>query len=104
MDHLDSAAPTRIVIYACVTDIPGDASRRPWTLGNLFCNAILHRDLNAKLHVSGFDSMHIPHGFDSERPTKRWFIYDLNVVRTLDKDELLKIPHLVYLASWQHGH
>jgi hypothetical protein len=100
MDHIDSIQ-TRVIICACVTDIPGNPLARPNTLGNLFCNYVLHRDLNAQLQVSGFDSMHIPLGFNSEHPVEKWFIYDLNVVSTLEKHELLEIPHQVFLASRQ---
>ena len=89
---------TRIIIKACVTDIPGDVLSRPITLGELFCTKILNRKLDTCIHVSGFDAVHIPGGFDSETPLKRWFIYDLNVVEELGKDELLTITHSIYQA------
>lgn len=120
MDPLTAAAPTRIAIYAVLPDIPGDASWRAYILGSLFCNTLLHRDL---MHVSGFDCMHIPDGFDAERPSTRWFdymhipdgfdverpsarwfVYDLNVVRPLNNNRLSDIPLLAYLASWQYDH
>jgi hypothetical protein len=89
---------TRIIIKACVTDIPGDVGERPIALGNLFCTNVLQRKLNTAIQKSGFDAVHIPGGFDSEKPLKRFFIYDLNVVEELDKGQLLTIPHFVYQA------
>jgi hypothetical protein len=89
---------TRIVIKACVTDIPGDVRRRPITLGELFCTKILNRKLDTRIQRTGFDAVHIPGGFDSEKPLRRWFIYDLNVVEELGKDQLLTIPLSVYQA------
>ncbi|KAH8698129.1 hypothetical protein GQ44DRAFT_718427 [Phaeosphaeriaceae sp. PMI808] len=92
------STPTRIIIKACVTDIPGDVCRRPITLGEIFCHKVLNRQLNTRIQESGFDAIHIPGGFDSKRPLRRWFIYDLNVVEELGKDELNTISHSVYQA------
>jgi len=89
---------TRVIIRACVKDIPGDVLRRPITLGELFCTKIFNRKLNTRIQSSGFDAVHIPQGFDSEEPVRRWFIYDLNVVTELGEEELLGIPHFVYQA------
>lgn len=102
METIDSA-PTRIIIRACVTDIPGELGRRPNTLGEIFCSNVLHRDFNGDIKPSGFDSVHIPPGFESLQPIKRWFVCDLNVVSELGKEELLAIPHLVYHASLIDG-
>jgi hypothetical protein len=92
---------TRVIIYACVTDVPGNPQARHHTLRDLFCNQVLKRPLSATLQVSGYDNIYIPPGFDSDQPVKRWFIYDLNVTGTLEDDELLAIPHMVFLASRQ---
>ncbi len=98
-----NSAQTRVFIRACVTDIPGEMSRRPNTLGQIFCSEVLHRDFNKDIKLSGFDSVHIPPGFESLQPIKRWFVCDLNVVSELGKEELLAIPHLVYHASLING-
>jgi hypothetical protein len=97
---MDAAAcpQTRIVIKVCVTDIPGDVLRRPITLGELFCTKKLNRELNTRIQRSGFDAVHIPGGYDSKKPLRRWFIYDLNVVEEIGKDKLRTIPHAVYQA------
>ena len=101
MDCIGSGQ-TRVIIYACVTDLPGNPQARHYTLGDLFCKQVLKRHLNAKLQVSGYDHMYIPPGFDSDQPVKRWFIYDLNVTGRLKEEELLAIPHMVFLASRQN--
>lgn len=93
---------TRVIIRVCVTDIPGDPLKRPWTLGRLFCDNVLQRHFQPSITSSGFDSLHIPPDFDSSQPIRRWFIYDLDVIRELKREELLQIPHLVYLATLQH--
>ena len=102
METIDSAQ-TRVIIRACVTDIPGEIGRRPNTLGQIFCSEVLHRNFNKDIKLSGFDSMHIPPGFESRQPIKRWFVCDFNVVSELRKEELLAIPHLVYHASLISG-
>lgn len=65
-------APPRVVIKASVTDIPDDVLKRPITLGAIFCRKILERPLNTRIQESGFDAVHIPGGFDSERLLRRW--------------------------------
>ncbi|KAF2865504.1 hypothetical protein BDV95DRAFT_254538 [Massariosphaeria phaeospora] len=91
---------SRIIVRARITDIPGELCRRPITLGEIFCTEILGRSFNTKVSASTFDAVHIPHGFDSDKPVKRWFIYDLNVACNLEEQELLaSIPHHVYQAS-----
>lgn len=90
---------TRVIIRVCVSDIPGEIGRRPNTLGQKFCSQILHRDFKKEIELSGFDSIHIPPGFDSTEPVSRWFVYDLNVKGELDKDAVKAIPHFVYFAS-----
>jgi len=102
METIDSAQ-TRVIIRACVTDIPSEMSWRPNTLRQIFCSEVLHRDFNKDIKLSGYDSMHISPGFESLQPIKQWFVCDLNVVSELGKEELLVIPHLVYHASWING-
>lgn len=102
METIDSTQ-TRIIIRVCVTDIPGEISRRPDTLGQIFCSEVLHRDFNPDINLSGFDSIHIPPSFESLQPINQWFICDLNVVCELEKEELLAIPHRVYHASLVDG-
>jgi hypothetical protein len=98
--NMDAAAclQTRIIIKACVTDIPGEVLKRPITLGKLFCIKILNRELNTHIQRSGFDAVHVLGGYDSQTPLRRWFIYDLNVVEEIGKDELLTVPHSIYQA------
>jgi hypothetical protein len=63
----------RIIIRACVEDIPDDVLRRPITLGELLCTKVYNRKLSTSIQSSGFDDVHIPRGFDSEEPTKTIF-------------------------------
>lgn len=93
--------PTRIAVYACVTDIDGCPQRRHVKLGEAFCRDILNRAFNATLHPAGYDHIHIPPDFDSSNPLKRWFILDLDVTQPLSKEDVLQLPHQVYLASHQ---
>jgi methylsterol monooxygenase len=96
-------APTRIIIYACVTDIDGCPQRRHVKIGEAFCERILNRALSPTLHPAGYDHIHIPADFDSQDSLKRWFILDLDVTQQLDQKDVLNIPHKVYLASQQNG-
>lgn len=95
--------PTRIIIYACVTDIDGCPQRRHVKIGEDFCAAMFNRAFNPTLHPAGYDHIHIPADFDSQKPLKRWFILDLDVVKQLGKEDVLQLPHQVYLASQQNG-
>lgn len=91
--------PTRIVIYACLTDIDGCPQGRHVNVGKDFCQAVLNRPFNSTLRPDGYDHVHIPGDFDSQEPLKRWFILDLDVTRPLNKEDVLRLPHQVYLAS-----
>lgn len=91
----------RVIISACVTDIGGNPQRRHNTLGSAFCEEVLHREFRASLQPSGYDHVHIPADFDSVKPVKRWFIFDLNVRGELEADEVARVPHSVYLGSRQ---
>jgi methylsterol monooxygenase len=95
--------PTRIIIYACVTDIDGFPQRRHVKIGGDFCEIVLNRAFNPTLHPSGYDHIHIPADFDSQKPLKRWFILDLDVTQPLNQEDVLQLPHQVYLASQQSG-
>lgn len=95
--------PTRIIIYACVTDIDGCPQRRYLKIGEDFCASMLNRPFSPTLHPAGYDHVHIPADFDSLKPLKRWFIVDLDVVQPLNQEDVLQLPHQVYLASQQNG-
>lgn len=70
------AHPTRILLYVCVTDIAGCPQRRYVTLAEAFCANVLEREYHYDLDPAGYDHAHIPAGFDSLKPLKRWFILD----------------------------
>lgn len=93
----------RAVVYANVTDIPGNPQRRPDTLAEAFCSQVLGREFNPTLQPSSYDHVHIPAEFDSDQPLKRWFIIDINVKEQLTTESVKRIPHQVYLASCQHA-
>lgn len=95
---MDSSTQTRVIVRVRVTDIPGKPLRRHTTLAEIFCNQVLHRPLNPQPNPSCYDGMHIPEGIDSDNPVKRWLIYDINVQGPLNQEELLDIPHKVFLA------
>ncbi|KAF7587766.1 hypothetical protein BBP40_006726 [Aspergillus hancockii] len=93
--------PMRVIVSACVTDIAGPPQGRHNTLGKAFCEEVLNREFLAPLQPTGYDHVHIPADFDTTKPVKRWFIFDLNVRGELDAAEVAQIPHRVYLASRQ---
>jgi methylsterol monooxygenase len=64
---------------------------------------MLNRPFSPTLHPAGYDHVHIPADFDSLKPLKRWFIVDLDVVQPLNQEDVLQLPHQVYLASQQNG-
>lgn len=64
---------------------------------------MLGRPFRSTLDPTGYDHVHIPADFDSEKPIKRWFILDWNVTQVLSRDAVSEIPHQVYLASRQNG-
>lgn len=96
---LISNKETRVIIRVCVTDLPGDPRRRHTTLGELFSDRVLHRPIQQVPSANGYDGIVIPPKFDSDKPVRVWFIYDLNVKDEKTKDEILDIPHYVYLAT-----
>lgn len=97
--YMENSISTRVIIKVCVTDIPGKPLRRHTTLGEIFCREMLDRDFNPQPNQSGYDGVTIPNGFDSDQPVKRWFIYDFNVQTTLNREEVIKLPHRVFFAE-----
>ena len=95
--------PQRVIVYARVSDVPGNPQRRHITLRDLLCREVFNQDFHPQLQVTGYDHVHIPADFDSAKPLKRWFIFDLNVVTELAAEDVARIPHQVFLASRQAG-
>ncbi|EKD15646.1 hypothetical protein MBM_06274 [Drepanopeziza brunnea f. sp. 'multigermtubi' MB_m1] len=91
--------PTRVIIRACVTDIPGDPHARPHRLGRDFCQQILSRPYADDLQAECHDATHILPNLDAPNEGRAWFMYDFNVVGPLSKQEILAIPHSVYHAT-----
>jgi hypothetical protein len=100
----ESANARRVLLRARVTDIPGPNQKRFYTLGNDFSQHQFERTIQDKPSLSGYDHPHIPGDFDSDKPLKRWFIYDFNVEGPLTKEQTLALPHEVYVASRQGEH
>jgi len=96
-----SADARRVLLHVCVTDIPGPTQKRFHTLGNDFSQYQFKRNIQDEPSSLGYDHPHIPGDFDSDKPLKRWFIYDFNVKGPLTKEQTLALPHEVYLASRQ---
>lgn len=57
--------------------------------------------MNLDFKAGCYDAEHCLPNFDSNQDVKAWFLYDFNVTGTLDKTEIMKIPHKVYLATRQ---
>lgn len=101
MGEISNRSPRRAIISARVTDILGEPCQRPTSLGDFFCRQVLGRDLLLDIDIAGFDTIHVPSGFDSNRPVRKWFMYDLNVTgEILDPTS---IPYEVYLARLSDG-
>ncbi|KAH8585954.1 hypothetical protein B0O99DRAFT_93701 [Bisporella sp. PMI_857] len=93
--------PLRVIIRVRVMDIPSGRNARVRCLGNIFCQQILSRQMNHDLKAECHDAEHCLPNFDSKYDVKAWFLYDFNVTGPLDKAEVMKIPHKVYLATRQ---
>ncbi|KAF2001191.1 hypothetical protein P154DRAFT_521907 [Amniculicola lignicola CBS 123094] len=93
----------RVAIYVKVTDIEGNPLSRHVTLGQAFCSSVLLRDFRSQIHPHGYDACHIPANFDSDKDTSVYFLFDIGITGPLAEDDLLLIPHFVYLASWAQG-
>jgi adenylate cyclase len=91
----------RVLLRVRVTDIPGPNQKRFHKLGNDFSQHQFERNIQDKPSLLGYDHPHIPGDFDSDQPSKRWFIYDFNVKGPLTKEQTLALPHEVYVASRQ---
>ncbi|KAF2021973.1 hypothetical protein BU24DRAFT_417617 [Aaosphaeria arxii CBS 175.79] len=98
-----SDSPCRVAIHVKVTDIEGDPLARHLTLGQAFCTSVLSRDFHNQIQPDGYDAVHKPARFDSDEDISLNFLYDLGVKGRLSQDEVLKIPHSVYLASREQG-
>lgn len=61
----------RAIIRANVKKVPGNPLARPNTLGRLFCQQELQRDLKLRCDETGFDAVHTLPGFDSEKDVRR---------------------------------
>lgn len=93
--------PLRVIIRVCVTDIPGDRENRVYRLGTDFCGQVLDRPFNNNMQDECHDAVHFLPNFDSENNLRAWFLYDFNVMGSLDRGQILEIQHKVYLATWQ---
>ncbi|KAI2630351.1 hypothetical protein GGS26DRAFT_107427 [Hypomontagnella submonticulosa] len=95
--------PRRVIIRTRVTYIEGTPEERVKNFGQVFGSHVLERPLKAPKDGPPHDEMHFLPGCDSPDPVSAWFIYDLNYVGDVNKEELRKIPHDVYLASLVEG-
>jgi hypothetical protein len=93
--------PLRVIIRACVTDIPGNKLARPTRLAQDFSEQVRNRPFNNNPKAECHDSEHVLPNFDSDNAVKAWFIIDFNVKCSLSKEEVLALPHEVYHASRQ---
>ncbi|TVY88610.1 hypothetical protein LAWI1_G008530 [Lachnellula willkommii] len=93
--------PLRVIIRVRVMDIPSERNARVRCLGNSFCQQVLGREMNLDFKARCYDAEHCLPNFDSKYDIKAWFLYDFNVTGTLDKAEVMKIRHKVYLATRQ---
>lgn len=93
--------PQRIIIRASVQQIPGEPLERPFTLCDRFCRSVIGRPL--KLHGNGFDAVHIPPSFDSDKDVRIWFMLDLGVCGTLSREEVREVPLTAYIARLETG-
>jgi hypothetical protein len=91
--------PLRVIIRVRVMDIPTEQNARVRCLGNSFCQQVLGRQMNLDFKAECYDAEHYLPNFDSSQDVKAWFLYNFNVTNTLDKAEVMKISHKVYLAT-----
>ncbi|TAQ89993.1 hypothetical protein B7494_g1667 [Chlorociboria aeruginascens] len=75
--------PLRVIIRACVTDIPGNKFARSTRLAQDFSEQVRKRPFNNNLKAECHDSEHILPRFDSDDAVRAWFIIDFNVTRSL---------------------
>jgi len=93
--------PLRVAIRVCVTDIPGDRYARAARLAREFSEQMRHQPFNNDPAAECHDSEHLLPRFDSEHAVNAWFLFDFNVKGSLSKEEVLAVPHEVYLATRQ---
>lgn len=91
--------PLRVIIWARVMDIPSKPGARPGCLGDIFCQQVLGREMNHDLNAACHDADHCLPFFDSQNDVRAWFLHDFNVTGPLDKTEVVKVAHRVYLAT-----
>lgn len=92
---LDSTKEQRVIIRAHVKHILGNPLAHPFTLGKLFSQKILNRELRKEWNPNGLDAIHILPGFDSQND-----IIDFGVKCHIKRPELTKTPHQQYLAHF----
>ncbi|KAH9210104.1 hypothetical protein DL95DRAFT_14687 [Leptodontidium sp. 2 PMI_412] len=95
--------PTRVIIKAHLRDIPAETTQRVYRLRSDFCEQMLGRRINIQVQQGGYDAMHFLPGFDSaaqdDENISKYLMYDFNVTRRLDKEEIPGIEHKFYLAT-----
>jgi hypothetical protein len=94
--------PRRVAIKVKVTDIEGEPVGRVPTMARIFASAVLKRNFNFDPNARPRDQMHFLPRFDSPNPVEAWFLYDFNYDDRVQQD-LARIPHDVYLASFVNG-
>lgn len=97
---LDPNEKQRVIVRAHVKSIPGKPLSRPFTLGELFCQKELGRELRTRQDICGFDAVHLLPNFDSENDISGWFIFDIGVNRYVEREELVGMQHRMYYAHF----
>ncbi|KAK5167842.1 uncharacterized protein LTR77_007541 [Saxophila tyrrhenica] len=104
-----STGEQRVIIRANVKSIPGDPLARPFALGELYSQQVLHRSLREsgpgdepddEQSPVGFDAVHLLPGFDSPNPIQGWFVFDIDVRREMGKKNICTLPHYNYSAQF----
>lgn len=90
-----------IVILVSYDILNYDRRSTPTRLAQDFSEQVRNRPFNNNRQAECHDSEHILPRFDSDNAVKAWFIIDFNVKCSLSKEEVLALPHEVYLASRQ---
>ena len=96
----DNDCEIRIIIRACVLDIPGRIEDRAKTLGHIFVLQEYDRSLNCTPTNEAFDAVHILEPQMSRNPVRAWFMYDLNVTQARSETEQSRLRHKAYLACY----
>lgn len=104
MEMKQPEAPQRFIIKVSVQNIPGGLSARPFSLQEIFSEKVLGRSPRLEVCADGFDVVHIPPDFDTERDVRRWFIVDTGVSGNIPRDDIHKIPLKAYLGHLDENH